>query len=341
MSKLDTGYITFYKYYFGKGSYLSKLFDQNDDKCMPEQSNRLVAPFQVFLDMGEDFIDTFKPYKSADEVERDYLQPYIGFYNISQGLVSIIAPPIVMVSKIAFIAVSMALGFTIGLPCYFLWKAFTYEGDKDKPPFENFTKALIHADRSVDVFVNRVIGPKNLAVGTIIEDLKNTPSWMLDGATRLLRGLSQVATAPLTWFIKMPLRGIITAFSAIFVPKKPDYIIEDAPINSIAGNPDKSESSSLAIGKAFKRHGRHNSDSDSGFDVLSDVEDSNYDFGKEVINDDFRQKDIRLTVNTESNCVTERNSSEDDSLVEKIVDIDREEMQKNYVPSVGKFKSYV
>lgn len=34
---------------------------------------------------------------------------------------------------------------------------------------------------------------------------------LLDGITSIIRGISQIITTPLTWFIRMPLRGIITA----------------------------------------------------------------------------------------------------------------------------------
>jgi len=42
-------------------------------------------------------------------------------------------------------------------------------------------------------------------------NLSLTFSWYLDGISSIVRGVTQVITTPLTWFIKMPLRGLITA----------------------------------------------------------------------------------------------------------------------------------
>lgn len=55
-------------------------------------------------------------------------------------------------------------------------------------------------------------------------------SWFIDGVLSILRGVIQLATTPLTWFIKMPLRGIITKW---FADEK-DLLIENKP--SIALN---------------------------------------------------------------------------------------------------------
>lgn len=43
-------------------------------------------------------------------------------------------------------------------------------------------------------------------------NFSRTTSWMLDGIASLIRGVTQIATTPLTWLIKMPLRGLITLF---------------------------------------------------------------------------------------------------------------------------------
>lgn len=49
-------------------------------------------------------------------------------------------------------------------------------------------------------------------------------SWFIDGLLSIVRGVTQIITTPLTWFIKMPMRGIITAFTD---PK--DLLIENKP----------------------------------------------------------------------------------------------------------------
>lgn len=40
-------------------------------------------------------------------------------------------------------------------------------------------------------------------------NLKRTPAWILDGVFHVIRGITQIATAPLTWLIKMPIRAAI------------------------------------------------------------------------------------------------------------------------------------
>lgn len=38
-------------------------------------------------------------------------------------------------------------------------------------------------------------------------------SWLIDGTTSIVRGITQLLTTPLTWFIKLPLRAAITFFT--------------------------------------------------------------------------------------------------------------------------------
>lgn len=50
----------------------------------------------------------------------------------------------------------------------------------------------------------------------------NTTSWLLEGALNIARGVTQILAAPLTWLLKMPIRGIITAVNGGF-PKIEDH----------------------------------------------------------------------------------------------------------------------
>jgi len=50
--------------------------------------------------------------------------------------------------------------------------------------------------------------------------LRRTASWLLDGISSLVRGSTQILFTPLTWFIQIPLRGIITKLRG--VPKIED-----------------------------------------------------------------------------------------------------------------------
>lgn len=49
----------------------------------------------------------------------------------------------------------------------------------------------------------------------IVLNIHRTASWMLDGVSSLVRGVTQIAATPLAWFIKMPLRGLVTAIKGI------------------------------------------------------------------------------------------------------------------------------
>lgn len=40
---------------------------------------------------------------------------------------------------------------------------------------------------------------------------KRTGAWLLDGITNIIRGITQIAATPLTWILKIPCRGLITA----------------------------------------------------------------------------------------------------------------------------------
>jgi hypothetical protein len=62
---------------------------------------------------------------------------------------------------------------------------------------------------------------RNFGINMIINSSR-TASWLLEGVFSILRGAGQLATTPLTWALRMPLRGIISAIKGM--PK-----IEDNP----------------------------------------------------------------------------------------------------------------
>jgi hypothetical protein len=49
-------------------------------------------------------------------------------------------------------------------------------------------------------------------------------SWFIDGILSIVRGATKIATTPLTWFIKMPLRGIMSVFT-----DEKDLLIKNKP----------------------------------------------------------------------------------------------------------------
>lgn len=142
-------YVPFYRRYSPKGS----------------KSGQTLGSLQPIVDMGNDFVNTFQPYKSARQVGRDFLQPIRGIGNIAKGIVNIIAAPLL------FIINPIRYAFISGT-------------------FKKFKQ--------------------NVSLNS-----QRTISWLLNGISSIFRGVTQIATTPLTWSLKMPLRGLITAFKGV------------------------------------------------------------------------------------------------------------------------------
>jgi hypothetical protein len=130
--------------------------------------------------MGKEVVDTFKPYKGFYQSNRDFLLPLRGIKNIIQGLANILFIPV----HLALVVPVILVGALIGLIALFCkkYRAAEWGG----------TAALI-------------------ALGSPIY----IASYGVDGLAHLFKGITQVAATPLTWLIKMPLRGLITACTGV------------------------------------------------------------------------------------------------------------------------------
>jgi hypothetical protein len=135
-----------------------------------------LIPFQPFLNMGKDFVDTFKPYKGFYQAKHDLLLPIRGLRNILGGLVGLVFSVVGMAAIILVLLVEL-----IASPLMLLFGMSAREW-------------------------------KDLAK-VIFEALGVTASWAAEAAINIVRGLTQIAATPLAWFIKMQLRGIITLFT--------------------------------------------------------------------------------------------------------------------------------
>lgn len=131
---------------------------------------QLKGAFQPLADMAKDAVDMFKPYRSWWYVKRDILQPIFGIGNFFKG--------------VGYVLASLAL--FIGAPFYYI-------------PEKNRTSYL-EKERS---------GYLVWASCCIRDTYVNALSYFIDGILSMLRGATQLATTPLTCFIKAPLRGII------------------------------------------------------------------------------------------------------------------------------------
>jgi hypothetical protein len=145
------------------------------------------ASFQPFLNMGKDVVDTFKPYKGFYQSTRDFLQPLDGVWNILRGAVLVV----------------LSLGGMMSALYPFLL-------------------ALIISPLILCFMPSRYVGD---ALGFYLSMAGIYFSSMNEGTAAFLRGLGQVATTPLTWFIKMPLRGLITLFKGVPKAEESETIV--------------------------------------------------------------------------------------------------------------------
>jgi hypothetical protein len=135
----------------------SRRYNETPTDALTDQ---FVGALQPLASMANDFLYTFKPYKSGKDALNDLAQPVRGLGNILRGLALTIASPLF------FLVNTVRYAFVSGT-----WANF---------------------------------------VGNMKINLIRSGSWLLDGVCSLVRGITQLITTPLTWFLKMPLRGILT-----------------------------------------------------------------------------------------------------------------------------------
>tara|TARA_R110002126_G_scaffold273866_1_gene418653 strand:- start:195669 stop:196586 length:918 start_codon:yes stop_codon:yes gene_type:complete len=104
------------------------------------------------------------------------------------------------------------------------YKSWHYVGRDIIQPLKgigNIAKGLANIIGSILLFFSNTIRYA-LISGNYYHFKKNmflnfnrTTSWLLDGISSLVRGITQVIATPLTWLIKIPLRGLITAIEGV------------------------------------------------------------------------------------------------------------------------------
>jgi hypothetical protein len=52
---------------------------------------------------------------------------------------------------------------------------------------------------------------KGMRLRVLVNNLVNPISWIIEGVLNIVRGFTQLITTPVTWLVKMPFRGILTA----------------------------------------------------------------------------------------------------------------------------------
>lgn len=122
--------------------------------------------------MWKDFKDTFKPYKADYQRNRDWLQPINGIGNILRGVLSL---PLAVISTVE--SVLMLVWQTLKSIAYSLY-------DPKRHAQHFFPKLYLGITWTVSKLTAHV----------------------LDSAFSIIRGVTQIATFPLTWLVKIPLR---------------------------------------------------------------------------------------------------------------------------------------
>lgn len=162
-----------------------------------KETNPFILPGVLFPlhAIKKDIADTLKPYKSAYHLRRDFLQPVYGIGNLLRAFIEIVS--LVFVS--IFVVLASLYKVAIKHPAHLLQ-------DKPKKSFLTPDKRSLSAN-FFDVFAKsaNAIFSSSVFLFTIWANaIINIP-------LVALRGFAQILFTPATWFIKIPLRGIITA----------------------------------------------------------------------------------------------------------------------------------
>lgn len=122
---------------------------------------------------AKDYLDTFKPYKASYAQSRDYLQPFTGLVNLAHGLLSLLMTPLMLAADLITFLLCIVSG----------------NGFENRfEPFFTFFAAI----------------------PMLVMTLALTAFRLAESMALMIRGISQLLTSPLSWFVKIPLRSLIT-----------------------------------------------------------------------------------------------------------------------------------
>lgn len=143
----------------------------------------LLGALQGFNNIIKDTMDTFKPYKGTYQLAHDLLQPVYGVGNLISGITTIVLSILLLLFLVIAISV-LAIASLVALPFF-------------GPMPLAFTMCLISGYKDEDILNNTSI---------------NFFIWLTEGITNLVRGITQIVFTPLTYLLKIPLRGMISLF---------------------------------------------------------------------------------------------------------------------------------
>lgn len=181
MSKINRGYQSLFEYLADRDFPLMRWIDQT---LYADEVKRLKNPSMPYgrrwnpkpYDDNQQIIGSFQPLADMLKDTVDTFKPYKSAYQIKQDF----RQPIRGLGNIV-----RGVANLVGAPLVFIGNTFRYLF---------FSHSL--QDFSYNMRLNFL----------------RSSSWLLDGISSLIRGITQIATTPLTWLIKMPLRGLITLF---------------------------------------------------------------------------------------------------------------------------------
>lgn len=151
----------------------------------------LLTPFQVFMDIGKDIENTFKPYKSSSEIWDDLLQPLLAVKHFQIGLFSLICCSFMFLTgTLPYLALSI-----LAYPLMWI--------------IEWIAKEVFDFHIGYCQFAEKALFPFLLAATGI------NLSWIASSITSMIQAIIHIIAIPLTWFVKIPIRGIITAITGM------------------------------------------------------------------------------------------------------------------------------
>lgn len=137
----------------------------------------ILGGFQPFLDAYKDLKNTFTAYKGKYQITSDLLQPIRGIFNLMISALWVLCGVILITLS------PLVLFYAIGRSIYNLLASENTV--KDNQDLADFIIGYLLAIIFIPVYA----------------------------VNNLLRAITQIAFTPLTWLIKMPLRGLITLFA--------------------------------------------------------------------------------------------------------------------------------
>lgn len=161
--------------------------NQNRDYT-PFWTTQFSNAFYPWLDIGQDFTETFKRYRApkTNGFFSNLFQPLFGIGNVLKGLLLLTVLAINIPFALLGTVFKLLLTPILLLPKINMGFLGIYKSD-------NYLKVM-----SRDI---------QYKYGVMISSL-------IDGINQLIRGASQILFTPLTWLLKMPLRGILSGIHA-------------------------------------------------------------------------------------------------------------------------------